>query len=357
MNDNEDPRHDPEGALLKIKALQRNGDLIVADDADDEAREFARIINAKRAEVREIYASQEAAKKAAGRYTLEEAANTLEAGAGERADVMLQKLMTASEAGTLLTFEPGHNARMDYGTGPGRSSRVRHFYEEVFWDGLNQWLDTHERRVAFRFPNPAPDPESLPRDVLVPWEQVAGYLAAELIPDNEVNRAKAVEAYSRTHPGKLSPLLDGQEDERAYLAVMRTTEANRFATAIEIMISNGALGLFTPGTNLPTNERAGALVSTAQILQHMREGRHLSAVVSSPGSVADAHAEETAEERQARRYQICVDAGLSMPESDYAPLPRGIGKLAAQEGITRQSFAEDLKAHCRRLFERQANRR
>lgn len=38
-----------------------------------------------------------------------------------------------------------------------------------------------------------------------------------------------------------------------------------------------------------------------------------------------------------------------MPTNDYARLPRGIGKLAKWEGITRQAFAEDVKAHIRRL--------
>ncbi|RVT52748.1 hypothetical protein [Rubrivivax albus] len=61
-------------------------------------------------------------------------------------------------------------------------------------------------------------------------------------------------------------------------------------------------------------------------------------------------AEETSQaQRQARRYQMCVDAGLVMPTNDYASLPRGISALAKQEGITRQAFSEDVKAHIRRL--------
>ncbi|MEX8501827.1 MAG: hypothetical protein AB3X41_02125 [Leptothrix ochracea] len=58
---------------------------------------------------------------------------------------------------------------------------------------------------------------------------------------------------------------------------------------------------------------------------------------------------KTTENRQARRYQMCLDAGLTMPTDDYAHLPRGIGALARQEGITRQAFSEDVKAHIRRL--------
>lgn len=59
--------------------------------------------------------------------------------------------------------------------------------------------------------------------------------------------------------------------------------------------------------------------------------------------------QETAAERQARRYQACIDAGLTMPDNDFAVLPRGVGRLAKQEGITRQSFAQDVKTHINRL--------
>ncbi|MEI8325003.1 MAG: hypothetical protein WCH44_06475 [Betaproteobacteria bacterium] len=58
---------------------------------------------------------------------------------------------------------------------------------------------------------------------------------------------------------------------------------------------------------------------------------------------------ETQEERQRRRYQAAISAGLTMPNNDYAPMPRGIGKLASNEGITRQAFTQDLKAHIRRM--------
>lgn len=68
--------------------------------------------------------------------------------------------------------------------------------------------------------------------------------------------------------------------------------------------------------------------------------------------VAASTAVESKEDRQARRYQLCVDAGLKMPDNDYASLPRGVGKIAEAEGIARQSFAQDVKGHIRRLRER-----
>ena len=93
MNDNDDPRHDPEGALLQIKALHRRGDLVAATDADDDAREIVRVVNEEQSQVRARYAAQEAAKQAAGRYTIKEAAQALADGADERLEVMLQKLL------------------------------------------------------------------------------------------------------------------------------------------------------------------------------------------------------------------------------------------------------------------------
>ncbi len=59
--------------------------------------------------------------------------------------------------------------------------------------------------------------------------------------------------------------------------------------------------------------------------------------------------QESKVERQARRYQMCIDAELTMPDNDYSPMPRGIGEVARREGIKRQSFVEDVKAHINRM--------
>ena len=58
---------------------------------------------------------------------------------------------------------------------------------------------------------------------------------------------------------------------------------------------------------------------------------------------------ELQEHRQARRYQACIDAGLKMPSDDYSYLPRGIGRVAKNAGISRQAFSDDVKAHIRRI--------
>lgn len=78
---------------------------------------------------------------------------------------------------------------------------------------------------------------------------------------------------------------------------------------------------------------------------------------AAPSAQWDHQGAETTEARRARRYQACIDAKLPLPDNDYAALPRGIGELAKREGITRQSFAEDVKAHIRALKGKKAGDR
>lgn len=59
---------------------------------------------------------------------------------------------------------------------------------------------------------------------------------------------------------------------------------------------------------------------------------------------------ENQQQRQARRWELCIKAGLAMPTDTYAQLPRGIGLIAKAEGITRQGFSQDLEAYRERLF-------
>jgi hypothetical protein len=58
----------------------------------------------------------------------------------------------------------------------------------------------------------------------------------------------------------------------------------------------------------------------------------------------------TAERRQAKRWQACIDAGLDMPKNIYSRYPRGITKVAKSLNITRQSLSEDLNKHRERMF-------
>jgi hypothetical protein len=62
--------------------------------------------------------------------------------------------------------------------------------------------------------------------------------------------------------------------------------------------------------------------------------------ISEPATVV-----ETAPERNLRRYEMCIAAGLNMPDNDYARLPNGIRYVAVKEGISRQAFNNTVKAH------------
>ena len=62
---------------------------------------------------------------------------------------------------------------------------------------------------------------------------------------------------------------------------------------------------------------------------------------------------ESKEDRQDRRLKACIDAGLVMPESAHGRLPYGVGKVAAAEGVTRQTFSDDVKAALKRHYARQ----
>jgi hypothetical protein len=59
--------------------------------------------------------------------------------------------------------------------------------------------------------------------------------------------------------------------------------------------------------------------------------------------------QESAIERQSRRYQMCIDAGMKLPTTDFARLPNGIKELAKIEGVKRQAFSKDIKIHINRI--------
>lgn len=58
----------------------------------------------------------------------------------------------------------------------------------------------------------------------------------------------------------------------------------------------------------------------------------------------------TPESRDRDNYQACVDAGLSMPTEPLKPMPRGIGKVAMQLGIKRQTLTESVSKHIDRMY-------
>ena len=117
-------------------------------------------------------------RKEIGRYTLEEAAEAIANGGGERDTSMLRKLKDAARKGNLTVYEPGRNAVYEYGTGKD-AEVVREFYEEACCNDLNAWLEANEKRITFRFPAPA---ELKPEDGTPSTADIQGELSRVTLP-------------------------------------------------------------------------------------------------------------------------------------------------------------------------------
>ena len=178
-------------------------------------------------------------------------------------------------------------------------------------------------------------------------------------PDSKARRAvtEAFTAY-REAEGIVGPYpralqADADRARKAY------NEANQRANEREGV--SGAV----PGTDDSTARRARAVASVAAQEAKMHTTIAASRQASEawltkmvrcllePQAAAPAlhvATEPTQEQRQAYRWQLCIDAGLTMPEDTYSHLPRGIGKVAESLGITRQALQQDLSAHRERLF-------
>ena len=61
---------------------------------------------------------------------------------------------------------------------------------------------------------------------------------------------------------------------------------------------------------------------------------------------------ETREQRQDRRLQACIDAGLLMEIHFKTRLPDGVGMAASREGVSRQAFSKDVRAALERRNEK-----
>lgn len=87
-----------------------------------------------------------------GRYTLNDAALTIQEGANSPAKEMLKKLMLAAEDGSLKMYYHNNDSRYLYGE--DFNTRVRDFYEVTTHTELNNWLDANEPLIKWRFPKP-----------------------------------------------------------------------------------------------------------------------------------------------------------------------------------------------------------
>lgn len=87
-----------------------------------------------------------------------------------------------------------------------------------------------------------------------------------------------------------------------------------------------------------------ALERAAEILNKQKTEQRPAPVV---GSTSEAP--ETKEQRQDRRLQACIDAGLPMnTKAALSRLPDGVGDVGGHEGVTRQAFSADVKAALKR---------
>lgn len=94
-----------------------------------------------------IYELQEVVKQKEGRYTLQEAANQVEQKTGESADGVKIELVQAVMDGVLPVYEPGRKLKYS-------SMITSEYYEEAYWDDLNDWLEKNEPRIGCIFADP-----------------------------------------------------------------------------------------------------------------------------------------------------------------------------------------------------------
>jgi len=83
-----------------------------------------------------------------GRYTLEEAAIKISTETGQSESEILESLLEAVRQDDLVVYKPGSDVIY-------KPATVRGFYEEIYWDDLNNWMRTYLPRLNFSFPKPA----------------------------------------------------------------------------------------------------------------------------------------------------------------------------------------------------------
>ncbi len=149
-----------------------------------------------------------------GRYTLRQAAALISANSEEDFTAVLSRLVRAAGAYEFPMYAPGRFQKIVYGTGRGETHHVRDFLEETYWDDLNAWLETHERRIAFRFHNPAGDAAGVGGDR---ESKTAGGSARETVRDFAERIAAAA---TDRHPEKWMHATDPDPLRRTIVAAI-----------------------------------------------------------------------------------------------------------------------------------------
>lgn len=171
----------------------------------------------------------------------------------------------------------------------------------------------------------------LPRVEL--WEAVA--LSLEIEPTDaageELGRGRAASAHATSAISRLLP-------EEFF---DRMDMCRRALSTKGPITPQGALyqGMFANPHCLVLLAEVAVFLSAAGY--HVPEAMHPAPEIDKPGA-------ETKTQREDRRLAACENAGLVMPVSHVGRLPDGVGKIAKDEGVKRQTFSDDLRAALKR---------
>ena len=155
-------------------------------DPDNPPLTLAALIYEQNVAKWEAIKQQRKIQREAGRYTLGEAADSISAQTNEDKETILQKLVKAVESKTLATYAPGSHIKYEY-----ESNVVRDFYEEVYWNDLNEWLKENEPLLVCIFPNPNPGTIPAATGKVVPSITIVdGWKAAAMQISKEIFKEK-----------------------------------------------------------------------------------------------------------------------------------------------------------------------
>ncbi|MBA4233591.1 MAG: hypothetical protein C0465_23700 [Ralstonia sp.] len=140
-----EPTTELQGAWVATEELR----CIFANPPREAIEEFER----KRQQGVDEAAREEAARRAAGRYTMREAAKEIARnGRGDWRE-LLGRLKTSADSGALKVYRPGSIVSCKPSS-PKRPPLHFH-YMEATWRDLNTWLEENEQEITSQFPAPA----------------------------------------------------------------------------------------------------------------------------------------------------------------------------------------------------------
>ncbi|SCC95887.1 hypothetical protein THIX_90662 [Thiomonas sp. X19] len=114
---------------------------------------------------------QEAEKRAAGRYTLWDAAKLIGEQSHTPHEAVLERLIDAATTRQLRIYRAGEN----FSYIPAERRKVLYGHEASSFD-LNAWLEVHEPTIAWRFPEPACQKSTPAGNSLIEGEDAADFI-------------------------------------------------------------------------------------------------------------------------------------------------------------------------------------